>query len=127
LQTKSGRDALERAIGELADEQPFADVVGRLVCLGGVSTLTALALSVELGDWSRFRPQSLGLFLGLVPSEDSTGERRRQGGITKTGNTHARRLLVEAASPPAPAAVGERRARAGAPRPACTGPRSCRR
>jgi transposase len=54
-------------------------------------------LTVELGDWSRFRPQSLGPFLGLTPSEDSTGERRRLGGITKTGNTHARRLLVEAA------------------------------
>src|SRR5205085_6904037 len=52
---------------------------------------------LELGDWTRFRPQSLGPFLGLTPSEDSSGERRRQGAITKTGNTHARRLLVEAA------------------------------
>jgi hypothetical protein len=59
--------------------------------------LTALALTVELGDWTRFRPQSLGPFLGLTPSEDSSGERRRLGSITKTGNTHARRLLVEAA------------------------------
>ena len=63
----------------------------------GVATLTALALTVELGGWQRFRPQSLGPFLGLVPSEDSSGERRRQGAITQTGNTHARRLLVEAA------------------------------
>jgi transposase len=76
---------------------PFASAVGRLVCLRGVSTLTAFALTVELGDWQRFRPQSLGPFLGLVPSEDSTGGRRRLGAITKTGNTHARRLLVEAA------------------------------
>jgi transposase len=96
-QAKGRRDSLDRSISELAGEQPFADVVGRLVCLRGVSTLTALALSVELGDWERFRPQSLGPFLGLVPSEDSSGERRRQGAITKTGNTHARRLLVEAA------------------------------
>jgi transposase len=96
-QAKGRRDALDRAIAELAAEPPFAEVVGRLVCLRGVSTLTALALSVELGDWERFRPQSLGPFLGLVPSEDSSGERRRQGAITKTGNTHARRLLVEAA------------------------------
>lgn len=96
-QAKGRRDSLDRAIAELAGEAPFADVVGRLVCLRGVSTLTALALSVELGDWQRFRPQSLGPFLGLVPSEDSSGERRRQGAITKTGNTHARRLLVEAA------------------------------
>ena len=59
--------------------------------------MTALALTLELGDWRRFRPQALGPFLGLTPSEDSTGERRRLGSITKTGNTHARRLLVEAA------------------------------
>ena len=97
LQTQGRRDALDRAIAELAAEAPFCDVVARLVCLRGISTLTALALSVELGDWERFRPQSLGPFLGLVPSEDSSGERRRQGAITKTGNTHARRLLVEAA------------------------------
>lgn len=96
-QAKGRRDALDRAIAELAAEAPFADVVSRLVCLRGVSTLTALALSVELGDWERFRPHSLGPFLGLVPSEDSSGDRRRQGAITKTGNTHARRLLVEAA------------------------------
>ena len=97
LQAKTRRDTLDQAIAELAAEPPFAEIVGRLVCLRGVATLTALALTVELGDWTRFRPQSLGPFLGLVPSEDSTGERRRLGTITKTGNTHARRLLVEAA------------------------------
>src|SRR5262249_25633588 len=96
-QAKSRRGSLDRAISELASEAPFADVVTRLVCLRGVSTLTALALSAELGDWARFRPQSLGPFLGLTPREDSTGGRRRLGAITKTGNTHARRLLVEAA------------------------------
>jgi transposase len=97
VQTKARRDALDRAIVELAAEPPFAEIVGRLCCLRGVSNLTALALTVEIGDWTRFRPQSLGPFLGLVPSEDSSGERRRLGAITKTGNTHARRLLVEAA------------------------------
>ncbi len=97
VQAKTRRDALDEAIAELAGEPPFAEVVGRLCCLRGVSTLTALALTVELGDWTRFRPQSLGPFLGLTPSEDSSGERRRLGSITKTGNTHARRLLVEAA------------------------------
>lgn len=97
VQTKTRRDALDRAIIELAGEPPFVEIVGRLSCLRGVSTLTAVALTVELGDWTRFRPQSLGPFLGLTPSEDSTGERRRLGSITKTGNTHARRLLVEAA------------------------------
>jgi len=96
-QVKARRDALDAAIAELAGEPAFAAVVGRLVCLRGVSTLTALALTVELGGWERFSPQSLGPFLGLVPSEDSSGERRRQGAITRTGNGHARRLLVEAA------------------------------
>jgi transposase len=97
LQAKTRRDALDLAIVELAAEPPFVEIVGRLVCLRGVATLTALALTVEIGDWTRFRPQSLGPFLGLTPSEDSTGERRRLGAITKTGNSHARRLLVEAA------------------------------
>jgi hypothetical protein len=54
LDAKSRRDALDEAIAELAASQPYVDVVGRLVCLRGVSTLTAFALTVELGDWSRF-------------------------------------------------------------------------
>ena len=97
LDAKTRRDALDKAIAELAATPPYVDVVERLVCLRGVSTLTAFALTVELGDWNRFRPESLGPFLGLTPSENSSGERRRQGAITKTGNTHARRLLIEAA------------------------------
>jgi len=96
-QAKARRDALDRAIAETAADERFAAVVARLCCLRGVSTLTAFALTVELGDWHRFRPGRLGAFLGLVPSESSSGERRRQGAITKTGNSHARRLLVEAA------------------------------
>jgi transposase len=98
LDAKTRRDTLDKAITELAASKPYVDVVERLVCLRGVSTLTAFALTAELGDWRRFRPESLGPFLGLTPSENSSGERRRQGGITKTGNTHARRLLIEAAS-----------------------------
>ncbi|HEY8778018.1 MAG TPA: IS110 family transposase [Gaiellaceae bacterium] len=97
LDAKSRRDALDNAISGLAATPPYVDVVSRLVCLRGVSTLTAFALTVELGDWSRFRPESLGPFLGLTPSEHSSGERRRQGAITKTGNSHVRRLLIEAA------------------------------
>jgi transposase len=97
LDAKTRRDTLDKAIAELAVAPPYLDVVERLVCLRGVSTLTAFALTVELGDWHRFRPESLGPFLGLTPSEHSSGERRRQGGITKTGNSHVRRLLIEAA------------------------------
>jgi transposase len=95
IDAKTRRDTLDKAIAELAASEPYVDVVERLVCLRGVSTLTAFALTVELGDWNRFRPESLAPFLGLTPSESSSGERRRQGGITKTGNTHARRLLIE--------------------------------
>jgi transposase len=113
LHAKTRRDLLDAAIAELAAEPPFAEIVGRLCCLRGVSTLTALGLTVEIGDWTRFRPLSLGPFLGLTPSEDSTGEKRRLGAITKTGNTHARRLLVEAAwhqrRPLRPSAALERR------------------
>lgn len=131
LQAKTRRDALDRAIAELAAEPPFVEVVARLVCLRGVSTLTALALTVELGDWSRFRPQSLGPFLGLTPSEDSTGERRRQGAITKTGNSHARRLLVEAAwhhRRPLRASAALERRRQGQPAAVCSqADRSARR
>jgi transposase len=97
VDAKTRRDTLDAAIAELAATPPYADVVERLVCLRGVSILTAFALTVELGDWSRFRPESLGPFLGLTPSENSSGQRRRQGAITKAGNSHARRLLVEAA------------------------------
>ncbi|WP_405061709.1 transposase [Kribbella sp. NBC_01505] len=69
----------------------------RLGCLRGVATLTGFALAVEIGDWTRFTGNTIGSFVGLVPSEHSSGASRVQGPITKTGNTHARRLLVEAA------------------------------
>jgi len=72
-------------------------VVGRLCCLRGVGTLTAFGLAVEIGDWRRFTGSTIGSYLGLVPTESSSGTRRAQGGITKTGKCHARRLLVEAA------------------------------
>jgi hypothetical protein len=62
-----------------------------------ISVLTAFGLAVEIGDWNRFTGSTIGAYLGLVPSEHSSGASRSQGAITKTGNTHARRLLVEAA------------------------------
>src|SRR5204863_8670998 len=97
LDAKTMRHSLDVAIAELAASEPYVDVVERLVCLRGVSTLGAFALTVELGDWNRFRPESLGAFLGLSPSENSSGERRRQGAINRACNSHARRLLIEAA------------------------------
>ena len=91
------RTRLDTAITAMADDSEFTALTRRLCCLRGISTLTGFALAVELGDWDRFTGSSIGAYLGLVPCEHSSGESRRQGGITKTGNPHARRLLIEAA------------------------------
>jgi transposase len=92
------RDALEKMIGELIGASPWAETVARLRCLRGIDTLSAAGLCAEIGDFERFeRAGQLMSYLGVVPSEDSSGERRRQGSITKSGSRHARRLLVEAA------------------------------
>jgi transposase len=92
------RAALERRMAELVPDSPWAKDVARLRCLRGIDTLSALGLCAEVGDFRRFeRPEQLMSFLGLVPSEHSTGAKRRQGAITKSGSRHARRLLVEAA------------------------------
>jgi transposase len=91
-------EALEGAIRETAEQGPWRALVARLRCLRGVDTLTALALVTEIGDFGRFtNAEQFMAFVGLVPSERSSGEQRRQGSITKVGNAHARRLLVEAA------------------------------
>ena len=77
---------------------PWAPTVARLRCLRGVDTLTAVGLVAEIGDITAFKhPKQLSSYLGLVPSEQSSGTKRRQGSITKAGSSHARRLLVEAA------------------------------
>lgn len=91
------RDRLDDDIATMAADSEFTAVTRRLCCLRGVSTLTGFALAVEIGDWTRFSGASIGAFVGLTPSEHSSGTTRGQGSITKTGNGHARRLLVEAA------------------------------
>jgi transposase len=89
---------LERAIRESAEQEPWRALVGRLRCLRGIETLTALALVTEIGDFDRFTTaEQFMAFVGLVPTEHSSGEKRRQGSITKVGNSHVRRLLVESA------------------------------
>ena len=91
-------EALERAIRETSEQGPWRELVARLRCLRGIDTLTALALVAEIGDFGRFRSaEEFMAFVGLVPSERSSGEQRRQGSITKVGNSHMRRLLVESA------------------------------
>lgn len=97
LQAEARRGRLDAAIKAMAASSEFTPVVHRLGCLRGVSTLTAFGLAVEVGDWDRLTGSSIGAYLGLVPTESSSGASRSQGSITKTGNTHARRLLVEAA------------------------------
>ncbi|MCX2750531.1 IS110 family transposase [Arthrobacter sp. MI7-26] len=96
-ETLARRDRLDAAITKIAYDSEYTPVVRALECLRGISTLTAFGLAVEIGDWNRFTGRTIGAYLGLVPTENSSGQRRSQGGITKTGNTHARRLLIEAA------------------------------
>ncbi len=92
------RDQLEREIVAMLPACPWTVQVGRLRCLRGADTLTAVGLCAEIGDFERFaRAEQLSSYVGLVPSESTTGQQRRLGSITKTGSGHARRLLVEAA------------------------------
>jgi transposase len=91
------RRRLDEQIDQLAADSEFTAITRRLCCLRGISTLTGFALAVEIGDWDRFTGASIGAYLGLVPGEHSSGGSRHQQGITKTGNAHVRRLLVEAA------------------------------
>ncbi|MFN8072417.1 MAG: IS110 family transposase [Mycobacterium sp.] len=97
LTMQSRRRRLDSAIEGMAGDSEFTPIVRRVSCLRGVSTLTGFGLAVEIGDWTRFTGNTIGSFVGLVPSEFSSGSSRVQGAITKTGNTHARRLLAEAA------------------------------
>lgn len=91
-------DALEAELDRLAADGPHAGLIGRLRCMRGIDTLTAIGLVAEVGDFDRFKTaEQFMSFTGLVPSERSSGESRRQGSITKAGSAHARRLLIEAA------------------------------
>lgn len=90
--------AVDRQLEQVAASHPWSDPVRWLCCFRGISTLTALGLLAEIGDFRRFATaRELMSFLGLTVSEYSSGERRLRGSLTKTGNRHARRLLVEAA------------------------------
>jgi transposase len=88
---------LEQRMQATAESEPFATPVGWLRCFRGIDTVTALSLVAELHGIERFSsPRELMAYLGLVPSEHSSSERPRRGAITKAGNSHARRLLIEA-------------------------------
>lgn len=92
------RERLDSLIAEQSTQSPWSAMVGRLRCLRGIDTLSAVGLIAEIGDIHAFsHPRQLASYLGLVPSEHSSGTQRKQGSITKAGSSHARRLLVEAA------------------------------
>lgn len=92
------RDRLEVHIRAALPDWALGPVVNALQALRGMALVAAATLVAELGDITRFsNPRQLMAYLGLVPSEHSSGQTRRQGGITKAGNSAARRMLVEAA------------------------------
>lgn len=92
------RADLDRAIEAISAQPRYRDAVGALQCFRGINTLSAMILVAEIVDFQRFRrPRALMAYLGLVPTEYSSGDRHRRGALTKTGNSHARRVLVEAA------------------------------
>jgi transposase len=89
---------IDEQIAEVAQSERYSEQVGWLRCLRGVETVTAMMLLAELHDFRRFTsPRELMSFLGLTPSEHTSSSRVRRGSITKAGNTHVRRTLVEAA------------------------------
>ena len=90
--------SLEQRIEQLSQQSHYAQPVAALRCFRGIDTITAMGIVAELHDFMRFTsPRGLMAYLGLVPSEHSSGGRRRQGSITLAGNSHVRRLLIEAA------------------------------
>jgi len=90
--------SLDIALQEQASRDPYREPVGWLRCFSGFDTVNAMTVVTELFDVARFAsPRQLMSYLGLVPSEHSSGGSRRQGGITKSGNRHVRRALVNAA------------------------------
>jgi transposase len=89
---------LDARLAEIAETEPYREPVGWLRCFRGIDTLTAMLILAELHDFRRFASApALMAYLGLVPGEDSSGEKHRRGRITRTGNALVRRLLVEVA------------------------------
>jgi transposase len=89
---------LDARLTEIAQADPYREPVAWLRCFRGIDTLTAMLILAELHDFRRFQsPRALMAYVGLVPGEDSSGEKHRRGRITRTGNALVRRLLVETA------------------------------
>ena len=99
----------DKRIEEFANTEQYKEKVDMLSCFIGVKTLTALATIVEVGDFQRFPTAShFASYLGLVPGEDSSGSSIRRTGITKAGNSHIRKLLIESAQSYSRGAVGKK-------------------
>jgi transposase len=90
--------SLDKQLEPLARSEPYRAAVGALRCFRGIDTLTAITVLTEIFEFGRFdSPRALMAYLGVTPSEDSSGDSRRPGGITKTGNRRVRRILTETA------------------------------
>ena len=128
LTVKARRDRLDAAIAAMAADSEFTPLVRRLGCLRGIGTLTGFALAVEIGDWHRFTGNTIGSFVGLVPSEYSSGP------VTGPGLDHQDRQHPRAPAagrgrlaPPRPLRGRQDHARPLGARPTSrTGPRRCR-
>jgi len=102
-------ERMDKRIEELAEDERYQINVKKLSCFIGVKTHTALSALVEIGDFKRFgKAEQMAAYLGLVPGEDSSGGKHKRGGITKAGNSHVRRLLVEAAQSYTRGAIGHK-------------------
>jgi len=87
---------IDKRIEEIAEEDRYRDMTKQFTCLKGIGILTALSLVVEIGDFKRFSSAAKFMgYLGLVPSKHSSGMKRNQGGLTKSGNSRLRKLLIE--------------------------------
>lgn len=97
-QTEERLKTIDAQLGLIAQQDPYLKPVGRLRCFRGIDTLSAMGLQAELFNFARFpSPGKLAGFVGITPSEHSSGGKSNHGGITKAGNGSVRRLLIEAA------------------------------
>jgi len=102
-------ERLDKRIEELASDENYQEKVQKLICLIGVKAHTALSVVVETGDFARFaKAEQYAAYLGLVPGENSSGGKQNRTGITKAGNSHLRRLLVEASQSYARGTIGHK-------------------
>lgn len=98
---------MDNKIKQIAHSEKYNEAVNKLICLKGVRETTALSHITEVGDFNRFRSaKAFNAFLGLTSRENSSSESHRQGAITKDGNTHLRKLLVEVSQAYSRGAIG---------------------